>query len=346
LISFEKVAELNNFPPDKYAAILQAHLTGKALKVFTEVSVEECRDYPTLKVALLQAYSVVPKVYRKRFRNLSKLYTETYSEFAFRLSTQFTRWLESESAYSDVKLLRDLMQREQFQSNLDSESRVWLIDQKPKNLSDAARLADQYVAVRKADRPIYKGHGSPSKGHVTKRKSFGASGHSNPSADFQKTSFGHNTKPHDEQKPSATSSSAKFDRFAEEKALGPCFHCRKQGHRMSNCPKRRARQELEDVPVQLVSTVPSQVTQGQVSTTVVQKPQEVDPRFEGHCSLVTLVRPDHSRHIVRTLRDTGALQSLVSKQTVPDCDYESTGKFRLIRSVMGETVMVPFVRVA
>jgi len=30
------------------------------------------------------------------------------------------------------------MQREQFQSNLDSELRVWLIDQKPKNLSEAA----------------------------------------------------------------------------------------------------------------------------------------------------------------------------------------------------------------
>jgi len=46
LISFEKIAELNSFPTDKYAAILQAHLTGKALKVFTELSVEECRDYP------------------------------------------------------------------------------------------------------------------------------------------------------------------------------------------------------------------------------------------------------------------------------------------------------------
>jgi len=34
LISFEKAAELNNFPPEKSAAILQAHLTGKALKVF------------------------------------------------------------------------------------------------------------------------------------------------------------------------------------------------------------------------------------------------------------------------------------------------------------------------
>jgi len=153
LISFEKVAELNNFPPDKYAAILQAHVTGKALKVFTELSVEECRHYPTLKAALFQ-YSVVPEVYRKHFRNINKSHTETYSEFAFRRGTHFARWLESESAYSDVELLRDLMQREQFESNLDSELRVWLLDQKPKNLPEAARLADQYITVRKADRPV------------------------------------------------------------------------------------------------------------------------------------------------------------------------------------------------
>ena len=177
----------------------------ESFESFTELSVEECRDYPTLKAALLQAYSVVPEVYRKRFRSLNKLYSETYSEYAFRLSTQFTRWLESEGAYSDVDLLRDLMQREQFQSNLDSELRVWLIDQKPKNLSEAARLADQYVAVRKADRPMYKGHSSPSKGHVTKSKPYGASGHSNSSGGFQKsTSTGYYAKPHTEQKPSTT----------------------------------------------------------------------------------------------------------------------------------------------
>ena len=109
------------------------------------------------------------------------------------------------------------MQRGQFQTKLDSELRVWLIDQKPKNLSEAASLADQYVAVRKADRPTNKGHGSPSKGHVTKPKPFGASGHSNTSGGFQKsTSFGHNAKPHTEQKPSATSS-AKFDLFMRMK---------------------------------------------------------------------------------------------------------------------------------
>jgi len=82
-LRFEKVAELNNFAPHKYAATLQAHLTKKVLKVFTELSVEECMDDPTLKAALLQAYSVVPDTYRKRFRDLNKIYTETYSQFAF-----------------------------------------------------------------------------------------------------------------------------------------------------------------------------------------------------------------------------------------------------------------------
>jgi len=189
----------------------------------------------------------VPEVYRKRFRDLSKLYTETYSEFAFRPSTQFTRWLDSEGAYSDVELLRDLMHREQCQSNLDSELRVWLIDQKPKNLSEAARLADQYVAVRKADRPIYKGHGSPSKGYVTKPKSFGASGHSNSSGGFQKsTSFGHNAKPHTGQKPSATTAGTKFTHREQDMALGLCFHCKKPGHIRSACPKLPAEREQKD----------------------------------------------------------------------------------------------------
>jgi len=60
LLSFEKIAQLNQFPQDTYTAILQAHLTWKALKVFTELSVKDCQDYPKLKEALLTAYAIVP----------------------------------------------------------------------------------------------------------------------------------------------------------------------------------------------------------------------------------------------------------------------------------------------
>ena len=62
-ISFEKIANLKYFPEDKHTAVLQAHLTGKALKVFTELSTEE--DYSkitpksTLRKALLAAYSAM-----------------------------------------------------------------------------------------------------------------------------------------------------------------------------------------------------------------------------------------------------------------------------------------------
>ena len=152
LISFEKIAALNQFPLDKYSAILQAHLTGKALKVFTELSMEECKDYDTPKKALLTAYAVVPEVYHKRFRASSKDQSETYSEFAFHLTTQFKRWAESEHAYVDVAKLRELILMEQFKTHLDPSMRGWLIDQKPQTLSELSRLADQYVAVHLSDR--------------------------------------------------------------------------------------------------------------------------------------------------------------------------------------------------
>jgi len=142
LISFEKIAALNNFPRDKYSAVLQAHLTGKALKVFTELSTAECQDI--LKRALLTAYAVVPEVYRKRLRASSKSPNETYSEFAFRLSTLFKRWAESENAYDDVNMLQELISMEQFN--------IHLHDQKPQTLSELSRLADQYVAIHQTER--------------------------------------------------------------------------------------------------------------------------------------------------------------------------------------------------
>jgi len=145
---FEKIAALNHFPKDEYSAILQAHLTGKALKVFTELSTEECQDYDTLKKALPTACAVVPEVYCKRFRASSKTQSETYSEFAFHLTTQFKRW----SAYEDVAKLGELVLMGQYKTHLEPSMRCWLIDQKPQTLSEMSRLADQYVTVHLSDR--------------------------------------------------------------------------------------------------------------------------------------------------------------------------------------------------
>jgi len=56
-------------------------------EIETELSDVDCQD----KKSLLTAYEFCPEVYRKRFRALSKTTHETYSDFAFKLTTVFQR---------------------------------------------------------------------------------------------------------------------------------------------------------------------------------------------------------------------------------------------------------------
>jgi len=115
---------------------------------------------------------------------------------------------------------------------------------------------------------------------------------------------------------------------------------------MSNCTRRLAKQtSKEDSTVHLVSTFTSRHSEGLADSAVAPKQQEVGLRFKDHCCQVTLIGPRSSCRKICALRDTGALQSLLSEQSVSECHYESTGEFRMIRSITGETVSVPLVRV-
>ena len=51
-VSFEKVAAINEWQEDRWAAILHATLTGKSLKVFSELPIDDCSDNTKLKAAL------------------------------------------------------------------------------------------------------------------------------------------------------------------------------------------------------------------------------------------------------------------------------------------------------
>ena len=94
--------------------LLHTKLTGKALQIFGELSLEQCRDYDVVKQALLLAYARVPEYYRKRFRDMSKGNLETYSNFAHRLSIPFKQWLEGEEALSNLDKALEVFKLEQF----------------------------------------------------------------------------------------------------------------------------------------------------------------------------------------------------------------------------------------
>jgi len=50
---------------------------------------------------------------------------------------------------NDFEKLRELIKLEQFQQVVDPDLRIWLLEQKPTTLESAAKLADQYVTLRR-----------------------------------------------------------------------------------------------------------------------------------------------------------------------------------------------------
>ena len=79
------------------------------------------------------------------------------------LNIHFKRWMEGEEAYDDLKQMHDVLKPEQFMSRLPQDLHNWLIDRAPKTSSDAARLADEYTAVRKAQNEDNKWSSFPGK---------------------------------------------------------------------------------------------------------------------------------------------------------------------------------------
>ena len=339
LTSFERIAALHQWPKEQYAAILHAHLSGEALNVLNELSIEDCQDYGKLKAAILTAYAVVPEVHRKTFRGLAKATGETHSEFAFKVATQFRKWTESENAYSDVVALRELIQSEKFLSDLDHELRVWLIDQKPKTLQDAAKLADQYAAVRKGFRRHHDGASPKSWGPRTQQTT------------QLETTADETTDPESTNN-SGSPPTRKTRTFFKDVQ---CFYCKKHGHTISVCKQRLANAERaavqDGVPVQLVSLAGPEFTARSVpdtefkAGTTLSSLDLVPPGYRDHCHEGVLRCPDGTTRPIRLLRDTGALQSLVSSLSVSPVDVEDTGERRQIRSICGEVQSVPLVRV-
>ena len=73
--------------------------------------------------------------------------------------------------------------------------------------------------------------------------------------------------------------------------------------------------------------------------------QEIDPRYRQHYVDAVITGQDYVKQSVKILRDTRALQSLVSSAVVPDSGVTFTGEKRLIRGVTGDVISVPLMEV-
>lgn len=321
LLSFEKAMMLHHFPRDKWTALLHPQLTGKAQKVFSELSLEDCANYDRLKQALLTAYERVPEFYRKRFRSMSKDKLETYANFAFRLQLPFQRWMEGEGAVDDVKRALEVVKLEQFVNCLPQDLHRWLVDKKPKDLYSAAKLADEYAV-------LYKQLPVESLG-AQKQEVFvgGRSFAQNDKSGFQRGAYDYGRR--------------------DTQAFGEtmyCSFCRISGHTKSRCFKlqqNNARDKDEDWRSNPKSVgLVDRMNRDDSGPGAI-----IDSRYMPFCDHGYLWADNDVARSVVCLRDSGALQSLVSKARVKSSEYRDTGESRLVKGIGGLTLEIPLVEI-
>lgn len=145
---FERVAQGQDWPQEKWATALSMCLVGPALEVIGRMSPEDSLDYDRVKRALLQRFRYTAEGYREKFRESKPLDGETGSQFAARLEGFFDRWVSMDSCPKTYEGIRDQMIGEQFLRNCHPRLAVFLKERSCKTFSALVEMADHFLEAR------------------------------------------------------------------------------------------------------------------------------------------------------------------------------------------------------
>lgn len=101
LVNFERTCEKQGFSRESWPQRLLTLLPGEAAEVIARLSTEEVDDYDKVKSSLLRKYRLSAEAFRRKFRELEKGRSESYTEFAYKLKSNMVEWLKEEKAYGD-----------------------------------------------------------------------------------------------------------------------------------------------------------------------------------------------------------------------------------------------------
>ena len=105
---------MNDWPKDRWVALLQGFLTGTACKVYDSLSAEDSSNYDLVKDCILMAYERTPEFYRQQFRGYKKQANQR--EFGREKEQFFDRWCHSQQINGSYGHLKQLLLLEEFKT--------------------------------------------------------------------------------------------------------------------------------------------------------------------------------------------------------------------------------------
>ena len=320
-VSFEKMAHRLKWPYEYWTTLLQHVLVGKALEVYNQLDVEGSEKFENVKEAILNAYEKVPEAYRQKFRSQRKTFSQTYVEFAHVKQRSFDQWCHAMNVQKDYENLRQIVLIEEFKNNLNVNLRMYIDERRPKDINEAAWLADEYTLIHQTNFQSKQGSNSHRVGEKT---------------NFPIKSSG------EKEKANQSKSSSSKPRSSNWSSSVRCSFCKKPGHILSDCFILKRRQEQQSFETQKSGTVGHISTHNSTPNTVtavkdVEK-HLVEFSMESfkpfiHDGSISLSSDFSNSTPIKILRDTGASQSLLLLNTLPFSDSSYTGTNVLIKGV-------------
>jgi len=142
---FEIYATSQRWTTDKWAVYLAALLRGKALEVYSRLSLDDANNYEILKGSLLRRFNFTEEGFKRKFHTAKPEVNEAPAQFIARLSNYFSRWLDFSGIEKTFEALKDLMVREQYLDACTVDLAVFLRERALTDLAELAKVAQKYL---------------------------------------------------------------------------------------------------------------------------------------------------------------------------------------------------------
>lgn len=229
LVNFERTCEKQGFSRESWPQRLLTLLPGEAAEVIARLSTEEVDDYDKVKSSLLRKYRLSAEAFRRKFRELEKGRSESYTEFAYKLKSNMVEWLKEEKAYGDHAKVIECFLLEQFYNRLPENIRHWVQDRPDvSSVARAAELAEEFVTRRAREGSDSGRKGGPDFRFKPKR---------GPVKTKEEPEIGNARTVNTSESERNTEPALEQQRKLEARKPFLCYNCHKPGHIAAHCKK-------------------------------------------------------------------------------------------------------------